>query len=299
MGNLGVDTAVEGGDGRYSAVLREDWAIWGPNGGYLAAVALRAAGEHVGPGVRRPASVLCHYLGVASFDRVELAVTTLRSAKRAESARVTMTQAGQPVLEALVWAVADELDGLAHDVAAAPPDVGPPDAYRPREELGAPVHPFFANIDQRPTDPDTDWENRPAGEPAFRCWARFRPQEMFPGDPWADAARLLVVVDTFQWPAAVRGHAQAELRHVAPSLDLACLFHRSAATEPWLLVEATSPIAEGGLVAGTARVWDQRGRLLASGTQQMLCRPVRSGDFPDPAPSPDQPTPATDPPAPA
>ena len=36
------DTAVDGTDGSYRAVLSKDWEIWGPMGGYVAAVALRA-----------------------------------------------------------------------------------------------------------------------------------------------------------------------------------------------------------------------------------------------------------------
>ncbi len=62
--------------------------------------------------------------------------------------------------------------------------------------------------------------------------------------------------------------------HIAPTLDLACRFHRTEGTADadWLLVEARSLIAAEGLVGGTAAVWDEGGRLLASGGQQMLCR---------------------------
>ncbi len=61
MGDLGIDTAVESlGDGRYRGTLSKEWEIWGPMGGYVAAVAFRAAGaESVFP---RPASFACHYL---------------------------------------------------------------------------------------------------------------------------------------------------------------------------------------------------------------------------------------------
>jgi hypothetical protein len=45
MGDFERDTRVEGGGGRYRATLSEDWRIWGPNGGYLAAIALRAVGR--------------------------------------------------------------------------------------------------------------------------------------------------------------------------------------------------------------------------------------------------------------
>jgi len=42
VGNLDHDTTPSGADGRYTIVLSGDWRIWGPNGGYLAAIALRA-----------------------------------------------------------------------------------------------------------------------------------------------------------------------------------------------------------------------------------------------------------------
>ena len=45
MGDIGLQTACEPlGDARYRAVVSDDWEIWGPGGGYVAAIALRAAG---------------------------------------------------------------------------------------------------------------------------------------------------------------------------------------------------------------------------------------------------------------
>jgi acyl-CoA thioesterase len=274
MGDLAVDTAVEGGRGRYTATLSADWNIWGPNGGYLAAVALRAAGAHAG--LPRPASFHCHDLGVAAFARVDLEVQTLRGSRRAESLRVTMTQEGRPVLEALAWVVADGLTGMEHDATTAP-DVPRADELVSVEDLlppdAPPPHAFFGNLDQRPVRWIDDWEHRPAAEPLVESWYRLRPRATF-DDPFVDAGRLAVLVDTFQWPAASRAHAAGSQPYIAPSLDLAVSFHHAAAAEPWLLVEARSPLASGGLVAGTARVWDGAGRLVASGGQQMLCRPI-------------------------
>ena len=97
MGDLAVDTAIEGSDGRYRAQLSRDWEIWGPNGGYLAVIALRAAGTHTS--LRRPATFSCHYLGVADFDAVDLEVRTIRGSRRAASIAVSMTQAGKTILE--------------------------------------------------------------------------------------------------------------------------------------------------------------------------------------------------------
>jgi hypothetical protein len=58
VGDLAVDTAIEGSGRRYRAQLSRDWEIWGPNGGYLAVIALRAAGAHTS--LRRPATFSCH-----------------------------------------------------------------------------------------------------------------------------------------------------------------------------------------------------------------------------------------------
>lgn len=278
VGDLALDTAVTGGDGRYRALLSGDWEIWGPNGGYLAAVALRAAGAHTSLGV--PASYLGHFLDVAAFAPVDLEVRTVRRSRRAESLRVSMTQEGRVVLEALVWAVAEGLDGLEHADAPAPPAPAPATVPSVDDRLAAAGggqrvrFPFFDNLDERPLLWVDDWDRRPAAEPLHRSWYRFLPTGAF-DDPWVDAGRLLIAVDTFQWPAAARGHAGGALRHVAPSLDLACRFHRLdvARRAEWLLVEARSPVAAGGLVGGVASVWDESATLLASGGQQMLARP--------------------------
>ena len=123
MGDFAIDTAVEGENGHYTARLSRDWEIWGPNGGYVAAIALRAAGAATT--LRRPASFACHFLSVAQFDTVELTVTTLRAAKRAASLRVAMTQRGMPIVEAMVWAVDDSLSGLEHEDVRMPAVPGP------------------------------------------------------------------------------------------------------------------------------------------------------------------------------
>src|SRR5689334_21877989 len=136
MGDLAFDTAVEAvtsgdGDGRYTARLSRDWEIWGPNGGYVASIALRAAGAH--SRFDRPVSLVGHFLGVADFEgAVGLEVTTLREAKRAESIRVAMTQNGQPIFAAMVWAGGD-VAGLEHDVTTMP-EVPEPDSLPSNKE---------------------------------------------------------------------------------------------------------------------------------------------------------------------
>ena len=80
MGDIAQQTAVEPtGDGRFTAMVHDDWEIWGPCGGYVAALALRAAGAE--SHLARPASFFCQYLSVASFAPVDLEVTPLRAGR--------------------------------------------------------------------------------------------------------------------------------------------------------------------------------------------------------------------------
>jgi len=271
MGDLARDTAVEGRDGTYRAQLSRDWQIWGPNGGYVAAVALRAAGA-AAP-FSRPASFTCHFLSVADFDYVDLQVTTLRQTKRAASLRVSMTQNSKPIVEALVWVVA-EGEGLEHDIAEMPA-VQSPGQLKTLEELLAPEQykpnfPFWLNLETRPIN-WVPWEQRKPGPPVWREWYRFRPRATF-DDPFADAARSVVLVDTMIWPAACQPYVP-ESGYMAPSLDVTVQFHRLVPTAEWLLCDAAVPLATDGLIGGRSQVWSEDGQLLASGGAQLLCRP--------------------------
>jgi acyl-CoA thioesterase II len=272
MGDFAAETAVEARDGRWRATLSRDWEIWGPNGGYVAAIALRAAGAATA--LRRPASFAGHFLSVAEFDAVDLEVTTLRAAKRAASLRVSMSQKGRPIFEAIVWVVG-EGEGLQHDDAVMPA-VPAPSELRSIEELVPPEdlqqrYKFWENFEARPID-FVPWAARVPGRPAWCEWYRFRPSCSL-DDPFVDAARSLLLIDTMGWPAACRAHPR-DSGFVAPSLDVAVQFHRLAPDSEWLLVDAVAPVAAEGLIAGQGRVWSADGRLLASGGGQLLCRPV-------------------------
>lgn len=264
-----MDSAVEGRDGRFVGRISRDWEIWGPKGGFLAVLALRAAGAHTDP--RRPASFNCHFLGVADFDVVDLHVRTLRRTKRVESIAVSMTQRGAPILEAMVWVVGD-VDGLAHDAWTMPAVDIPRGLATVAERMPeGPSFPFWDNLECRPCDWIDDWDNRPPGQFQENAWYRFRPTATF-DDPFIDAGRSVLVLDTVLWPVAMRGHPD-DFGWYAPSIDVQARFHALAPESEFLLTDAHSPSAHDGLVGGVGAVWSEAGRLLATGGQQMLCRP--------------------------
>jgi acyl-CoA thioesterase-2 len=278
VGDLDKDTTVvERGEGRYSARLSEDWAIWGPNGGYVASVALRAAG--LATGRERPASFLGHLLGVAAFDEVDVTAVVLRRSRFATAVRVGIEQAGQPILEALVWGVDGGGVTLDHEVPTAP-EVPPPDELLSHDDRMAaladeapPQYRFWDNLEHRPHRWHDEWPPPEPIEPTALWWLRFRPTPAF-DDAWVDACRLLIPIDTMGWPAAHLAHAHDAPAVIAPTVDLSVRFHRPARDDEWLLAEATSPVGAGGLVGASGRVWNRRGQLLASGGQSMLCRPA-------------------------
>ena len=278
MGDFAVETELTANaDGSFSRMLHRDWEIWGPNGGYMGALALRAAGAHCGRA--RPANVTVHFLGVANFDEpVTVVPTTLRATKVASSVAVRIEQAGRVVLQAMVWAVDEGLGGLRH-AHGEPPDV-PPWQELPtiQQRLAADglenqsPYRFWDNFEQRPTDWISDWLNRGEQTPIYENWLRFDPTSAV-SDPWLEASRLLLLVDLGGWPAVSRAHLQDTF--VAPSIDVSCEFHRLAAQPGWYLLHGVSPHSGDGLVASQQHVWNDAGQLLASGISHLLCRPVR------------------------
>ena len=266
MANFLADTGIEKlGAGRYAAALSPNWAVWGPNGGYVAAIALRAA---LAEGrLPRPASFHAHFLAVGEFAPVELRVASLGGSKRAESLRVDLFQGERQLLAASVWLVDEGLTGYAHDFAAAPA-VAKPAALRGYQELASDYgdwYPIWRSIEGRPLA----W-NQPVGAPEWRTWLRFT-ETPFP-DAASDALRHLFWLDFPGWNATTAAHPWP-FRWLTPNLDLTVQFHGFAPGEEWLLADGVVPLARDGLLGCTSRLWTEDGRLLATGTSKHVCRP--------------------------
>lgn len=297
MGDFEVDTRVEGANGKYTATLSEDWRVWGPNGGYVAAIALRAAGMEAR--IKRPASFSGHFLRIGNFGPIDLEVTPVHSGRRAESIHVTMRQAtptesgqeSRAIFQAIVRTAA-EGPGLEHDVTQMP-DVPDPEGLKTYPELfpdddQGPPYPFWNNVETKIIDVDRAgeaWPRKPY-PPKWRDWYRFIPTHTF-DDPFVDAGRCLVLMDTMARPAASQPHPASDFQ--APNLDVTCWFHQPGHDSPYLLCDYDSPIAKMALMGANGRVWSQDGRLLAVGGAQLLCIPIGAGVPPPGPPPPDEP----------
>jgi acyl-CoA thioesterase len=265
-------TRVEGDAGSYHARLSEDWEIWGPNGGYLAAIALRAAGEVAQ--IQRPASFYCHFLSSPTFDVVQLDVRVLKQGRRAESFAVEMTQQGKPILHALIKTAA-QAPGYSHQHLQAPavPSPAELETYQRQGDSQPPVFSFWNNVERRLVEQSAigvPTEESPA--PVLREWARFRPRACFE-DPFLDAARALILLDTYGFPAAYRKYRSWE--YLAPNLDTSVWFHHANPGCEWLLIDHECIVADHGLMGVSGKVWDTDRRLLATGAAQLCCIPNR------------------------
>jgi acyl-CoA thioesterase II len=277
VGDLEEDTAVDGSAGRYRAMLSDDWEIWGPHGGYVAATALRAAGAETDRDTR-PVTFSCQFLRTAKFAPVDITVVTMRRTPRAHALLVEITQGSERVLTAHTWAALAG-DGMEHEDAPMPdvptadevPTIADRYADLPNDDpTPRPAPMFWSAVDCRILDFEA-WSSTEPGDPVASGWFRFVPRSTF-DDPWVDATRALIVLDTFTWGSASRAHGGAG-PWIAPTLDLTTQFHNAAPGEPWLLARFHSAFAGRGAVAAEGRVWAPDGRLVASGTSSLLCTP--------------------------
>jgi acyl-CoA thioesterase len=184
-----------------------------------------------------------------------------------------MTQEGRPVLHAMVKTVAE---GPGHiDRHLQMPDVASPEQLQNYEQLltaeRRPPFNFWDNIERRPID-----QVRPPqpAEPVLREWARYRPTARF-DDPFVDASRALILLDTYGFPAAWRRFRSME--YLAPNLDTSAWFHHFSPACEWLLVDHACTVAGDGLMAVDGKIWDTDGRLLATGAAQLYCIPNPRG----------------------
>lgn len=264
------DTNVELNGTGFVANVNEAWDIWGPNGGYLASIALRAAGAATS--LPQPASIAATFLRTGTSGELALDLTPLRESRRAACYRVSGKQAGEEILEALVWFVGlPPADGpLSRADARALSD---PRALRPTWEhmgLKGPISGIQSRIEERQDDYCGPWSTAPAGAARWTAWYRFLPQATFE-DPVVDAARSIVLCDMYPLLAAMRPHAELRSKYISPTLSLTVSFRAGVPTE-FLYCDAESSWASDGSISADAHIFDESGQVIAIGSQVALPR---------------------------
>lgn len=252
---------------RFQIELTRDWALWGPAGGYLAALALRAASECTL--LIRPISMACQYFRVGRFEPIDLVVTTLKRGKRSDALRIDLIQDTRLIMSSQVWAGATGAPTMEHDYV---PEVAIPEPSTvPTYESvypNRPIHPFMARIESRPINPIADEESAPRA-PELSGLYRFRPRAIG-NSVFTDYARALILMDTFAWLATYPAHPGPS-PWIAPNLDFYYRFHRSMMDSPWMHMRTRAQLAHDSVISAEGEIRSLDGDLLISGATSLLC----------------------------
>ena len=262
MAGLIEATTVTAAGSGYTVDLDAGWDIWGPAGGYIAAIALRAVRERVSPG-HRPVTLTGQFVRVAKPGRLDVQIEVIKQGGTALFV-VTLAQGGQPVFLAQVWTTARS--DASHPVQPMMPGVPSPDTLRGQDEIvaerGIQQLAFWTNIEGRPVEFRTHTDP-PASGSRHRRWMRFRDWQLS-DDPFLDAMRSVLLIDIAIWPAHWYRLTDAAA-YVAPSLDLTVWFHGGDPATEWLLSDADADVSANGTISGNVRIWSEDGRVIATG----------------------------------
>jgi acyl-CoA thioesterase len=261
-----ADSEVEGlGDGRYEGrVDRGWWITHGPNGGYLAAILLRAATMHLADDGRPPALLTTHFVRPAREGRIVMGVVVERAGRSLRTVTVRAHQDDELVAMATVAFAAPRATPVEF-VDLAPPPVAPPEAC---PEWPPPAAPVLVPINER-------YEQRWAiGDPPARVPAPpDRPGPVISGG-WLrteDARNVdhaLAAAFADGWVPPIFGRTGPGVVGV-PTVELTVHF-RGGLPRPageYVLGVFRSRVAMGGFVEEDGELWAEDGTLIAQSRQ--------------------------------
>ncbi|HEX7289666.1 MAG TPA: thioesterase family protein [Conexibacter sp.] len=281
--------------GRFRAAIDPGWSTpIAANGGYLAAILVRAIEAHGATrlddaggevATRQLRSLTCHYLRPVREGPLDVSVAVLRAGRRISTVEVTASQAGKDAIRALAALAVLDLPA-AGQWEPEPPAVGPPpprdapliepDDYRRAGSDGwlgptPTMPPMFRRVRVAPRIGGVPFSNRPlpAGEaPETGGWIAL------PEARPIDAAFIALCTDVW-WPPAFQPLGRPA---IAPTIDLT--IHVRADVPPEGLPDSPvlgwyrSTAAHGGLMEEDAALFLPDGTLLAHARQLAIFMPL-------------------------
>lgn len=250
-------TAVtDDGANRYLGMIEPGWDIVGnANGGYLLAIAARAASQAAGG--LKPATVTAHFLAPGQPGPVIIETHIEKEGRRFTTVRATLADSNRPLVS-ILGSFTDILraPNPVERIEAHPPEMPEPGNCIPIEPTDTFPPPFMGKVELRLHPEDATFAS---GVPRFRGWFRWRDEEPI------DSFGLLVAVDAF--PPTVF-NAQMPIAWT-PTLELTA--HVRGQPKPgWVRCQFTTRFISGGYLEEDGEVWDGSGRLVAQSRQLAL-----------------------------
>jgi acyl-CoA thioesterase len=233
------------------------WVARGPNGGYVAALLVRALEAAVGDPARQLRSITVHYVRPPAEGpaRVETRIERVGGSLTSVSARLVQGDA----LQALALAAFSKPRATASFHHAVMPEVAPPEAIAPRGDPRVPIH---ARYEQRWAIGPHYFEGARGREAITGGWIR-----LAEGSHALDAALLTAYADA--WPPSV--FATNELPMAlggVPTVDLTVHVRGELPLpDDFVLVSFRTREVSGGFLEEDGEIWSRDGRLLAHSRQ--------------------------------
>jgi acyl-CoA thioesterase len=257
-----LDTAVQDlGSGRFGAEMSERWWVErGPNGGYVAAVVLRAI-QAAAAIKRAPRSLTVQFPRAPVAGPVEITVKTEREGRTVTFLSARMEQQGE--LQATALAVlANDLDRSGFAELQMPEVESPAELYSPDPSRVPGMPTMLQNYSVRSALGDEAFSG---GAPNSGLWIRAREPRLL------DAPLAAAILDAW-FPAPF---IRLERPVPAPTIDYTVHFRAplpepGASAEDPYLATFRSGLARGGFFEEDGELWSQGGNLLAQSRQLAL-----------------------------
>ena len=258
-------TVVRSSPGQYRGDIDPGWwIVAGPNGGYVAAILLRALTHEVNDPARAPRSLTVHYLRPPAVGPVDVAVKIERTGRTLTTASAALLQGGR-VLALSLAAFATSREGFSFDDRPKP-------ALRPASECPRFRDKYPGGVEMQ-NRYDARWGlggELGAGEDRALLggWIRFDEPRV------ADALAVAAYTDAFAPAVFTRATSRSGIGPV-PTIDLTIHFRAplplpNARTDDYCAVVFSSTVARDGFVEEDGEVWSQDGVLLAQSRQLAL-----------------------------
>jgi len=245
---------------------RSWWIISGPNGGYVAAIILRAICAEVDEPSRAPRSISLQFLRVPQEGAVQIEVMVERKGRTVSNLSARMTQNGKLMVMAIAVLAEsreqalsfDELPGLprlADGTAVPSADQISEVDFDPSREI-----PMRGHYEQRWVIGEHPFKPLPLGKSLARTGGWLRPAG---GEP-IDVVALTAMTDA--WLPPIFSRVREPL--LVPTVDLTIHF-RGLPTDPYdfCFVLFESPLARDGYLIEQGQIFDAQGVLLAESRQ--------------------------------
>jgi acyl-CoA thioesterase len=248
--------------GRYQGHIDPGWwIINGPNGGYIAAILLRALTAEVDDLVRAPRSLTIHYLRPPSEGPIEIHTAKEREGRTLTTATARLFQ-GDKLMAFAIGAFAAARRGFEFSDRKAP-------AFPPADACPKIREKFPGSVELQQRF-DSRWAmphelGGGAGEAKAGGYIRFEEPRV------VDALSVAMFTDAFPPAVFTRATARATLGPV-PTVDLTIHFRATlplagATANDRCVVLFTSRSSRDGFVEEDGEVWSESGVLLAQSRQ--------------------------------